>query len=72
LALPRAGRTQRTLRRIDEQAAKAEKAVTGIAVIGVAKSRFRTAAHAVPVVRDPRDTRCLSPRQGCPQPTRRA
>ena len=43
----------------------------GIPVIGVAKSRFRTATHAVPVVADPRDARFSSLRPGCPQPTRR-
>ena len=40
----------------------------GLPVIGVAKSRFRTATHAVPVLRGiPRCARCLSLRPGCPQ-----
>jgi deoxyribonuclease V len=43
----------------------------GIPVIGVAKSRFRTATHAVPVVRGSSYARCSSPPPGCPQPTRR-
>ncbi len=43
----------------------------GIPVIGVAKSRFRTATHALPVKRGS-SVRCTSPPPGCPQPTRRA
>jgi deoxyribonuclease V len=43
----------------------------GIPVIGVAKSRFHTATHAVPVARDPRDARCSPRRPGCPALRRR-
>ena len=43
----------------------------GIPVIGVAKSRFRTATHAVPVVRGSSAARCSSRPPGCPRPTRR-
>ena len=43
----------------------------GIPVIGVAKSRFRTATHAVPVVRGSSVRRCSSLRPGYPAPTRR-
>ena len=46
-------------------------AAFGIPAIGVAKSRFRTATHAVPVLRGSSACRCSSPRPGCPQPTRR-
>ena len=42
-----------------------------VPVIGVAKSAFRTATHAIPVLREPLRARCLSPPQGCPAPTRR-
>ena len=43
----------------------------GIPVIGVAKSSFRTATHAVPVLRGSSARRCSSPRPGYPAPTRR-
>src|SRR5580658_9084993 len=43
----------------------------GIPVIGVAKSRFRTATHAVPVVRGSSVRPCSSLRPGCPAPMRR-
>jgi deoxyribonuclease V len=43
----------------------------GIAVIGVAKSRFRTATRAVPVLRGSPVRPLLSPRPGCPRPTPR-
>ena len=43
----------------------------GIPVIGVAKSRFRTATHAVPVVRGSSVRPLFSLRPGYPAPTRR-
>jgi deoxyribonuclease V len=46
-------------------------AASGIPVIGVAKSRFRTATRAVPVVRGSSGRPCSSPRPPCPAPTRR-
>lgn len=42
----------------------------GIPVIGVAKTGFRTATHAVPVLRGPPRAQCLSAPQGCAAPTR--
>jgi len=42
----------------------------GIPVIGVAKSRFRTATPRSRSTADPRCARCSSLRPGCPQPTR--
>jgi hypothetical protein len=42
----------------------------GIPVIGVAKSAFATATHAVAVLRESLRARCLSPPPGCPAPTR--
>jgi hypothetical protein len=44
----------------------------GIAVIGVAKSRYRAATHAVPVKRGSSAPRCSSRQPGCPPPTRPA
>jgi deoxyribonuclease V len=47
-------------------------AESGIPVTGAAKSRFRTATHAVPVVRGSAvRPLCSSLRPGCPAPTRR-
>jgi deoxyribonuclease V len=42
-------------------------AAFGILVIGVAKSRFSTTTHAVPVVRGSSVHPCSSPRPGCPR-----
>jgi hypothetical protein len=44
----------------------------GIPVIGVAKSAFATATHAVAVLRGTSAARCLSPPPGCPAPTRQS
>ena len=44
----------------------------GVLVIGVAKSRFGTAAHVVRSCAEPRDARCSSSRPGGPAPTRPA
>jgi deoxyribonuclease V len=44
----------------------------GIPVIGVAKSRFRTATHAVPVVRGSSARPLFVTAAGCPAPTRQA
>jgi hypothetical protein len=41
----------------------------GVPVIGVAKSAFRTAIHAVPVLRGPPRARCSSPLPECPGTT---
>jgi hypothetical protein len=39
-----------------------------VPVIGVAKSAFRTATHAIPVLREPRAARCTSRPPGCLAP----
>ena len=41
----------------------------GVPVIGVAKSPFRTATHAISVLRGTRPGRCTSPPPGSPAPT---
>jgi hypothetical protein len=38
----------------------------GISLTGAARSRFHTATHTVPAVRDPRYARCSSPPPGRP------
>jgi hypothetical protein len=43
-------------------------AAFGVPVIGVAKSRFRTASHAVQVLRGVQPGRCSPPRPGCRRP----
>ena len=44
----------------------------GVPVIGVAKSAFLTATHAIPVLWGTSARRCSSPPLGCPAPVRRS